>query len=152
MKIYLVQHGNQLTEDVDPQEGLSDKGRSDCEKVASYAAKEGIKVDAMFHSVKLRAKQTAEIFAKHLLPEGQLEEKEGLKPMDDVTIWVDQLQDGLMLVGHLPFMQKLSSLLLTGNAEKPVITFQQGGIVCLKKDKDGNWSVRFMVTPNLSST
>lgn len=151
MKIYLVQHGNQLPEDVDLKEGLSDKGRADCEKVASYAAKENVKVSAIFHSVKLRAKQTAEIFAKHLLSEGEPEEKEGLKAMDDVTVWVDQLQDGLMLVGHLPFMQKLSSLLLTGSAEKPIITFQRGGIVCLEKDENGNWTVRFMVTPDLAA-
>ncbi len=151
MKLYLVQHGNQLSKDIDPEESLSNKGRSDCEKVALYVANEGIKVNAIFHSVKLRAKQTAEIFAKHLLSGGQTEEKEGLKPMDDVTVWVDQLHDGLMLVGHLPFMQKISSLLLTGNAEKPIIEFRQGGIVCLEKNEDGNWSMRFMITPDLST-
>ena len=149
MKIYLVQHGNQLPEDVDPREGLSDKGRADCEKVASYAANEGLKVSSIFHSVKLRAKQTAEIFAKHLLPEGQPQEKEGLKPMDDINIWIDKLKDGLMLVSHLPFMQKLSSLLITGNPEKPVIKFQQGGIVCLEQDENENWTIKFMIPPNL---
>jgi phosphohistidine phosphatase len=151
MKLYLVQHGNQVSEDVDPNEPLSDKGRADCEKVAQFAAKEGVKLSALYHSVKLRAKQTGEIYAKHLLAGGEPEEKKGLKPMDDVAVWEDQLQDGLMLVGHLPFMEKFSALLVNGDENKKVVSFQQGGLVCLVQDEDGNWSVQFAITPDLTA-
>lgn len=147
MKIYLVQHGNQNPEEVDPNEGLSEKGNADVEKVAEFATRTNIKPSKIFHSVKLRAKQTAEIFAKHL--GGEAQEMEGLKPMDDTTLWIQKLEDEIMLVGHLPFMQKLSSLLICGNSENPCINFHQGGIVCLVKDEEKKWKVDFMVTPEV---
>ena len=43
-----------------------------------------------------------------------------------------------MLVGHLPFMEKLTSYLVTGNADKTVFKFQNGGIVCLEEDVEKN--------------
>lgn len=147
MKIYLVQHGNQNPEEIDPKEGLSDKGKSDVEKVAEFAGNAGIKPGKIFHSVKLRAKQTAEIFQKQL--GGESSELEGLKPMDDVEPWVSKLEDKLMLVGHLPFMQKLSALLLCGDAEKKCVNFHQGGIFCFLQDEEGSWSLDFMITPEL---
>jgi len=147
MKIYLVQHGNQNPEEIDPKEGLSDKGNSDVEKIAEFAENAGIKPGKIFHSVKLRAKQTAEIFQKHL--GGELSELEGLKPMDDVKPWISKLEDGLMIVGHLPFMQKLSALLLCGDAENKCVNFHQGGIVCMIQDEEGGWSVDFMITPEI---
>ncbi|MFC1810181.1 phosphohistidine phosphatase SixA [Patescibacteria group bacterium] len=147
MKIYLVQHGNQVDENVDPEQPLSQKGIDDCNKVAAFAEKTGIKASKMYHSVKLRAKQTAEIFAKHV--GGELNELEGLKPMDDVAPWAEKLEDGLMLVGHLPFMQKFSALLLCSDQEKKCVNFHQGGIVCLIKDDEGNWSIDFMITPEI---
>jgi len=147
MKIYLVQHGNQNPEEVDPNEGLSDKGNSDVEKVAEFLARTNIKPSKIFHSVKLRAKQTAEIFSDKFGSE--IEEKEGLKPMDDVALWVQKLEDGLMLVGHLPFMQKLSSLLICANSEKPAVNFHQGGVVCMVRDEEKQWKIDFMITPGL---
>ncbi len=147
MKIYLVQHGKQNPEKVDPEEGLSDKGRMDCENVAKFAANSGVKVNKMYHSVKLRAKQTAEIFSDFV--SGKPEEKQGLKAMDDVKPWREKPEDGMMLVGHLPFMEKFSALLLCGDEEKKCVNFHQGAIVCLLKDEDGKWSVDFMITPEM---
>ena len=69
--------------------------------------------------------------------------------MDDIEPWISKLEDGLMIVGHLPFMQKISSKLLCNDAENKCINFQQGGIVCLIQEEDGNWSVDFMFTPEM---
>ncbi len=142
MKIYLAQHGNQNPETIDPQEGLSIQGLADVETVAKMAQ---IKPSKIFHSVKQRAKQTAQIFANHF--NSPIEEKEGLKPMDDINPWIDKLEDGLMLVGHLPFMQKISSRLIVNDENAPCIKFHQGGIVCLEQNKDGKWEVGFFLIP-----
>jgi phosphohistidine phosphatase len=147
MKIYLVQHGNQNPEEIDPNEGLSDKGNNDVEKVAKFLTRINVKPSKIFHSVKLRAKQTAEIFAKHL--DSETQEMEGLKPMDDIAFWIEKLEDGLMLVGHLPFMQRFTSLLICANSEKPAVNFHQGGVVCMVKDEEKNWRIDFMVTPEI---
>ncbi len=54
-----------------------------------------------------------------------------------------------MLVGHLPHMSRLASLLLKGDAEKNAVNFKQGSVVCLENPGDGNFSVEWMVTPEL---
>ena len=65
----------------------------------------------------------------------------GIGPLDDVTAVANTLKtgDNLMLVGHLPFMERLTGFLVTGSAETLVFKFQNGGIVCLDKDPDARW-------------
>lgn len=152
MKLFLVQHGQQKPEEQDSSEPLSEKGIADVAAVAKWAQQAGVTVDEIFHSVKLRAKQTAEILAKYLSPPHEIEEKDGLKPLDDITNWLDTLeyyQGNLMLVGHLPFMSKLASFLLAHTQDEEPVRFVQGGLVCLEKDKDDTWHLLYAVTPNV---
>ena len=57
------------------------------------------------------------------------------------------MNEDIMLVGHLPHLSRLSSLILTGDKDRNVIDFKMGGVVCLKKSEDGKWSVEWMITP-----
>ncbi len=152
MKLFLVQHGEQVPKIKDALEPLSNKGIDDVTKVAKFAKKAGITVDEIFHSVKLRAKQTAEIYARHILPHHAIEEKEKLKPMDHVTYWLDSLEyyeGNLMIVGHLPFMTKMASFLLSHSHDDHPVKFHQGGIVCLEKDDNDEWFLLYAITPEL---
>ena len=147
MKVYLVQHAKPKPEEEDPQKPLSEQGRADAQKVAEFA--KNIKVNKMQHSGKLRAQQTAEILGKSLGVD--VVKADSLEPMADTQIWANRLEEqseDVMLVGHLPHLAKLASQLLTQNQEKPVISFKQGGIVCLEKTERG-WQVAWMVTPDL---
>lgn len=153
MALFLVQHGKSLSKETDPDPGLSPKGRADVKKIAQVAAGYGIKVSRIIHSGKKRALQTAEIFASFLKPESGVQEKNGLKPLDDVSVWADEIdpQDNLMLVGHLPFMSRLTSCLITGSADKPVFKFQNGGLVCLDINPDGRaWIIKWTLSPDIS--
>lgn len=152
MKLFLVQHGEQTPEHQDPKEPLSEKGIEDVIKVALFAKKAGITVDEIFHSVKLRAKQTAKILGEHISPHHAIEEKQNLKPMDDITFWLDSLEyyeGNLMLVGHLPFMTKLASFLLAHSQDEEPVKFHQGGIVCIEKDEHDEWHLLYAITPEL---
>ena len=147
MKVYLVQHAKPKPEEEDPQKPLSEQGRADTQKVAEFA--KNIKVNKIQHSGKLRAQQTAEILGKSLGVD--VVKADSLEPMADTQIWANRLEEqseDVMLVGHLPHLAKLASQLLTQNQEKPVISFKQGGIVCLEKTERG-WQVAWMVTPDL---
>ena len=147
MKVYLVQHAKPKPEEEDPQKPLSEQGRADAQKVAEFA--NNIKVNKIQHSGKLRAQQTAEILGKSLGVD--VVKADSLEPMADTQIWANRLEEqseDIMLVGHLPHLAKLASQLLTQNQEKPVISFKQGGIVCLEKIERG-WQVAWMVTPDL---
>jgi len=148
MELYLVQHGEAKKEEEDPERPLTTKGKTEVGHVAARAAKL-IKLTAVKHSPKLRAKQTADIFAGHL--HASSVEIEGLKPLDDPEVakkMIEAQNENLMLVGHLPHMNKLASLLLTGDKEADVVSFTKGAVVCLEKEE--RWRVKWILTPELS--
>ncbi len=149
MSLFLVQHGKSLSKETDPEQGLSEEGVSESKIIAEVAGGYGVKVSQIKHSVKKRARQTAEIMADALKPENGMLEITGIKPMDDVAAAARSLDSGenIMLVGHLPFMERLTSYLITGSIEKPVFRFQNSGIVCL--DKDPDWIIKWSLSPNI---
>ena len=152
MALYLVQHGKSLPKDVDPDQGLSDDGIAESKRIADVARGYQVKVSLIRQSGKKRARQTAEILAEALKPAGGVAEVTGLKPLDDVVASaaaIDAAAD-TMLVGHLPFMERMASFLVTGSAEKPIFKFQNSGIVCLKKDPEsGLWVIAWTLMPNI---
>ncbi len=152
MALYLVQHGKSLPKDVDPDQGLSDDGIAETKRIAEVAANYRIQVALIKQSGKKRARQTADIFADALQPAGGIEESAGLKPMDDVTEFAASLDAAAneMLVGHLPFMERMAAYLVTGSADKPIFKFQNGGIVCLDKDPySGAWIIVWTLMPKI---
>ena len=46
-----------------------------------------------------------------------------------------------MLVGHLPHLSRFVGLLVSGNVDRKVANFKNGGVVFLMRDDEGNWSV-----------
>ena len=153
MALFLVQHGKSMPKDKDPDQGLSEEGISDVKRIASAAKKYGVHVSRIKHSEKTRARQTAEIFASALKPDGGVQESRGIKPLDDVIAFADTIdsENNFMIVGHLPFMEKLTSYLITGLVDKPVFKFQNSGILCLDKDPETrSWVIKWSLMPNIS--
>ena len=104
------------------------------------------------HSGKTRTRQTAEILAEALQPTEGIADIPDLAPLDDPVVWVSYLTEttrNLMLVGHLPHLSKLAALLLCQDESKTVVKFLMGGVVCLGRDEEGNWSLHWMVTPEI---
>ena len=55
-----------------------------------------------------------------------------------------------MLVGHLPFMERMTSYLIIGSTEPPLFKFQNGGIVCLDRlPETGRWVIKWTLMPNI---
>ena len=151
VNLLLVQHGQAKNEAEDPTRSLNAVGVDSAEKVAKWLSMSGVEVTEIRHSGKRRAEQTALIFAKHFSPRKGVTEAPGLNPMDDVYRVADEIREypgSLMLVGHLPFMTRLTGLLLAGNPELQVVRFQNAGVVCLRED-EGRWSVEWTVVPSL---
>jgi phosphohistidine phosphatase len=152
MALYLVQHGKSLSKDIDPDQGLAQEGIAETERIAGVAANYRVNVSHIKHSVKKRAHQTAEIFASALNPAGGIMEVAGLKPLDDVTTIAASLNpnENTMLVGHLPFMDRMASYLVIGSTDTPVFKFQNSGIVCLNKSSDSDsWVIVWTLMPNI---
>ncbi len=153
MNLYLVRHGEPLSEDLDPRRPLSEKGLRDVRRVGEFLAGTGnLRVKRIFHSPKQRALETAQALAKYLNPGKGVFESEGLLPMDDPSDWayrISQTREDTMLVGHLPFMARLASLLLCGRFDVVDVDFQTGGTVCLERDLSGGWMLVWSVNPGL---
>jgi phosphohistidine phosphatase len=152
VKLYLIQHGEATTDEVDPSRPLTARGRSDVQKIASFLKGAGVGPRLILHSGKTRARQTAEIIAAQLGPDCQVKERGGLAPNDPVKEIVSEISgmtNDLMIVGHLPFLGKVASALLSGAESKNVVAFRQGGVVCLQRTENQTWQVAWMVTPEL---
>lgn len=151
MALYLVQHGKNLSKDIDPDQSLSEEGQSEVARIAETAKSYDVIVGAIRHSGKKRAQQTAEIFAEYLNV-NDVQAAEGLKALDDVAEKAKEINPGqnLMLVGHLPFMERMTSYLTTGSPDYTVFKFQNGGIVCLEQLPDkAHWAVKWAFMPNI---
>jgi len=147
-QVYLVQHGKATSEAENPACPLTEVGRYEVQWVATSVAKLDINVSTIYHSGKLRAKETAELFARELAP-ASVEEVEGLAPLDDpaaAKALIEQAEQPVMLVGHLPHLSKLVSAL--AGTEHEVVMFQMGGVVALVKGESG-WQVAWMITPEI---
>jgi phosphohistidine phosphatase len=153
MEVYLVQHAEAKPKEVDPNRPLSETGRRDTEQVAAVAARLGLQIDEIRHSGKTRAEQTAKILGTALSPRQGVRAVSGLGPVDDVEPVGDELEDisgPVMLVGHLPFMEKLTGYLVSGDSCQAVVGFTNAAIVCLAKD-DGAWQVMWILTPDIAA-
>ena len=142
MRVYLVRHGEALSEDVDPERHLTDAGAEEVRRIAADAVDQlGVRPARILHSGKARARQTAEIWAG--LVGGSAVDADGLAPNDDPTIWAGRLETGsddTMLVGHLPHLERLAALLATGDAGRAVAGFAAGGLVALER-AGGGWTI-----------
>jgi len=115
MQLYLVQHGAAKSEAEDPERSLTAEGTNAVERIAKYLSSRRLEVGRIEHSDKQRARQTAEILAAHLRPQGGTREIARIAPNDGVGPMCERLQKEsgrLMLVGHLPYLSRLLSVLL----------------------------------------
>ena len=152
MALYLIQHGKSLPKDQDPDQGLSAEGIAETERMARLAGDYDVAVTQIRHSLKTRARQTAEIFAGALNPKQGIQEVSGIKPLDDVAAYAANVDpaENIMLVGHLPFMERMTAFLITGSIDRPVFKFQNSGIVCLDKDPESEgWVIKWALMPNI---
>ena len=149
--IFLVQHGEAVAKEENPDRPLTEAGRAIVEQVADWAARVGLPVGQIRHSGKLRAQQTAAILAEKLQPEDGVAIDERMTPKGDVAPVAEKLNDchcSVMLVGHMPFLSRLAGLLVAGDSSREVIQFHQGGVVGLTQDDDG-WRLWCAVPPEV---
>lgn len=152
MRLYLMQHGKARSGATDAEKCLTEEGRAEVERVAAFLSRTApAKRGKVLHSGKTRARETAEILAA-ADPALEVTEAPDLAPLDDPAIWAARAQDvgeAVALVGHLPHLSRLASLLLTGEPDPPVVHFSNGGMVCLERSQEGDWAVRWSIVPAL---
>ena len=150
MKLYIVRHGMAASASVDPQRGLTQTGRAQVESVAKQLEALNLTVDCIRHSGKARAEQTAEILAEAITVKEGVIVHSGLGPNDHVGPIRDEIESAgqdIMIVGHLPFVAVLTSVLLTGSQSNWPINFNEATTVCLEKQPDDHWHDEWVIAP-----
>lgn len=149
-QLCLVRHGEAAPSDQDPERHLSTRGRAQVRWAAKPLGELDLRVDAVFHSGKPRASETAEILAEVVDSAQGVSQREGLNPNDPVDTLLGELEaEGLervMLVGHLPFMERLIAFLLLGDPDRRVVRFGEAAVAALRRTPEG-WEVSWMVQP-----
>jgi phosphohistidine phosphatase len=147
--LYLVHHGDAVGPEVDPLRPLSDRGRLDVETLAQQAAARGVKPDIVWHSGKMRAKQTAEAYWRCCNPLASFSAIRGLQPTDPTNWIIDAIsgQAGdIMLAGHFPHLPRLLGRLLSGDPEGRPGDFPLNGLVAVE-EVEGTWVERWRLRP-----
>ncbi len=152
MFLYLVQHAEALSKEEDRSRSLSKKGIKDIKKIASFSGGLKIAPHQIVHSGKMRALQTAQVLAERVASDMGVLESDGLSPIDDPEMWfgrLSKIDEDIMIVGHLPYLDKLASLLLCRDKERNIINFEMGSILCLKRLEEFNWTVEWFIKPGM---
>lgn len=135
--LYLVHHAEAVSSEIDPQRPLTANGRAHAERLARLASDRGVKPAVVWHSGKLRTRQTAEPFWRACNPLAEFAAIRGLQP-DDPPEWIRDLVTretrDVMLVGHMPSLPRIFQL-LTRRADAG--EFPLHGIVALEAVGDG---------------
>ena len=135
MFLFLIHHGEAVGPELDARRPLSPRGQVQADQVAAAAASRGARPLVVWHSGKLRAKQTAEAFWRACNPLAELTATRDVQP-DDPPQWIrDRLHAetrDIAIAGHFPHLPRLVGLLLGG-----VEHFPPHGVVALTTDDDG---------------
>lgn len=134
--LVLVHHGAAVGPEVDAMRPLSSIGRAATERIAGLAAQRGLKPDVIWHSGKLRARQTAEVFWKACNPFAPISAERGLLPDDPPQWMLERLigeTRGVLIAGHMPYLPRLLAL-LTESSE--ALSFPLHGCVTLQREAD----------------
>lgn len=140
MRLYLVHHGAAVGPDVDPRRPLSPAGLAATERLAVAAAAHGVRPAVVWHSGKLRSKQTAEVFWRECNALAAFSATRDLQPADPPGRMRDRLRHeprDILIVGHFPHLPGLLALLL-GTPETAPGEFPPHGLVALATSDEGS--------------
>lgn len=146
MSLLIIRHGEANINEQSRERELTQIGRDETKTLAKWLQKKRLDSNTIFHSTKIRAKQTAQIIADELsLP---LKETIGICPDDSVESFCKEIEkyNNSIIVSHLPFVDILTSHLLIGSDEK-FTRFTTSSACYLNKNEEGKWQIEWFYSP-----
>ena len=153
MRLYLVQHGDALAKDVDPDRPLSDQGRADITRLVSWLVSNDVAVSVICHSGKTRARQTAELLGAVLVTGGKICPADDIGPNDPSEVFLERLQnvdEDTLIASHLPFVARVLSQAVTGSPDQQLVEFRPGSIAVIERSQSGGWQLIYFSRPGFS--
>jgi len=150
MRLYIVQHGDSVAKEIDPNRPLSDRGQADIQRLAEWLLSHNVKIAQILHSGKTRAKETAEILRPLLKSPSQIYEGQGLAPNDSPEAFLHQLRDpkkDTLIAGHMPFVARTISQALTGAPDRQLVEFIPGSVAGIERIDGASWRLFMFARP-----
>ncbi len=135
MIVLLVHHAEAVSPYEDPQRPLTEAGHQHALKLAELVKARGFVPTRIWHSGKLRGRQTGHAFLQVCAPFAKFTMVKGVSPDDAPAVAVTAIQresEDLAVVGHWPHLPALLRLLSPDSAPMP-----QHGAVALQTDDEG---------------
>ena len=135
MKVILMQHGEALPEEADKARPLSERGRDQARKAADILKRMPEYPERILHSGKRRAFETAEIVSL-TLGGIRMEARDCLNPKDSpdrIHREISASEDSIMIVGHMPFLGRLASLLMGNASDVETVDIAQASPLVLSR-------------------
>jgi len=140
--LFLVHHAEAVGPEVDTRRPLSPRGQAHAARLAAGAAAHGARPSVVWHSGKLRARQTADAFWQACNALAEFSAIPDLQPDDPPVRMRDRLAGesrDILITGHFPHLPKLWSLLLADRCDVTA-GFPQHGVVALERGpNDDDW-------------
>lgn len=139
--LVLVHHGDAVSDELDTQRPLSPRGLAGAERLATAVRARGVVPACVWHSGKMRARQTAEAFWRICNTQAAFAAIRGLQSTDNAemlrTLMADEARV-ICVVGHFPHLPRALSLLTTGIDDAGLV-FPPHGLVALERDDVLRW-------------
>ncbi len=135
MTLLLIHHAEAVSPYEDPQRPLTEAGHQHALRMAELTKGHGVVPAAIWHSGKLRGRQTGHAFLQVCAPFAKFTMVKGLSPDDPpsvIQVALERESQDLALVGHWPHLPALLRLLSPDSAPMP-----RHGVVALTNDHDG---------------
>jgi len=152
MRLYLVRHGEALPKEADGERRLSANGEGEVRRLAAFLKPKAIVVGEIWHSGKARARQTAEGLSRGVQAEDGVLQHDELDPLDDprsVRGEVARSERDVLIVGHMPFLSRLGSSLLSGDDSADFLALRTAGAACLEREEERRWHLLWQFSPAL---
>ncbi len=133
MELYLMQHGQAVAKEEDPEQPLSREGIEQIKASAAAIRRLGLHFDVIIASPKRRSRQTAALVAEAVnYPYSDIVETELVKPMTppgETLKFLQQFLDqgAVLIAGHLPSLGEVAAALLSDGSTAR-IHFENGGL------------------------
>jgi len=144
--VLLVHHADALAAHIDAQRPLSAHGLEQAERLAAEVTSRGFAPAAIWHSGKMRGRQTAEAFLRICNPFAEFKMVRGLRS-EDAPEWMRdelfaELRD-MLLVGHMPNIADLARLMAATTTAFPL----HGAIALERNGEARTWTEAWRVQP-----
>lgn len=153
MQLYIVRHGKCVPKERNRKKPLSIDGVEETEKIACFIRLHfAVQIKAIYHSRKLRAKETAELFSKFLSPGKGIKAFDFLAPDGDIKKLEPVLNENndIMIISHIPFIPNLVSDLICGEEKYDILNIPESSVICMSNENEKNqWLIEWLITPGI---